>query len=56
MEGPYTVVTNNTGAIRGYDVVRMAPTVIAKDLHLGEAQALAFALNAQIRKIEGKLK
>jgi predicted nucleic acid-binding protein len=54
MEGPYTIVPNADG--RGYDVVRMAPTVIATELKMGEAEALAFALNTQIRLIEGDLK
>jgi predicted nucleic acid-binding protein len=54
MEGPYTIVPNADG--RGYDVVRMAPTIIAKELRQGEAEALAFALNTQIRMIEGDLK
>lgn len=54
MEGPYTVVPNKGG--RGYDVVRMAPTVVSTELRLGEADALAFAMNTQIRIVEGKLK
>jgi predicted nucleic acid-binding protein len=54
MEGPYTVVPNKDN--RGYDVVRMAPTVVSTELSMGEAEALAFALNTQIRLIEGKLK
>jgi hypothetical protein len=54
MQGPYTVVPNKDG--RGYDVVRNAPTTIATELRLGEADALAFALNAQVLIIEGKLK
>lgn len=54
MEDVYTIKTNENG--RGYDVVRNAPTVVADDLRLGEAQALAFALNTQINMIEGKLK
>jgi predicted nucleic acid-binding protein len=54
MEGPYTIVPNVDG--RGYDVVRMAPTTIATELQMGEAEALAFALNTQIRLIEGELK
>jgi hypothetical protein len=37
-------------------VVRTVPTVVATELRLGEADALAFALNTQIRYIEGKLK
>lgn len=53
-EGPYTIVPNADD--RGYDVVRMAPTTIATELRQGEAEALAFALNAQIRMIEGDLK
>jgi hypothetical protein len=54
MEGPYTTVPNKDG--RGYDVVRMSPAVIATELRMGEADALAFALNTQLRLIEGKLK
>lgn len=54
MEGPYTVIPNEDG--RGYDVVRMAPTIVSTELRQGEAEALAFALNTQIRVIEGKLK
>lgn len=54
MQGPYTVAPNKDG--RGYDVVRMAPTIVSTELRLGEADALAFALNTQIRLIEGKLK
>jgi hypothetical protein len=50
--GPYIVVPNT----RGYDVVRMEPTVVAKDMKQGEADALAFALNTQVRIIEGDLK
>jgi hypothetical protein len=56
MQGPYIVVPNDTSDLRGYDVVRMAPTIIAKELRQGEAEALAFALNTQIRRIEGDLK
>lgn len=54
-QGPYIVVPNNTSDLRGFDVVRMAPTIIAKELRQGEADALAFALNTQVRLIEGKL-
>jgi hypothetical protein len=50
----YTLRLNQDG--RGWDVVRNAPTVVSKELRLGEAEALAFALNTQIRLIEGKLK
>ncbi|MCP1937347.1 hypothetical protein J2R95_003142 [Bradyrhizobium japonicum] len=56
MDGPYVVVPNDTSDVRGFDVVRMSPTVIAKELYQGEAEALAFALNTQIRRIEGDLK
>jgi hypothetical protein len=52
--GPYTVVPNKDG--RGFDVVRMAPTVVSTELKRGEADALSFALNAQLMIIEGKLK
>jgi hypothetical protein len=54
MEGPYTTAPNKDG--RGYDVVRMSPAIIATELKLGEADAMAFALNTQVRIIEGKLK
>jgi hypothetical protein len=56
MEGPYIVVPNDTSDLRGFDVVRMTPTIVAKELRQGEADALAFALNTQVRIIEGKLK
>jgi HAMP domain-containing protein len=53
MEGMYITTPNKAG--RGYDVIRMAPTVISAELTLGEAEALAFALNTQARVLEGKL-
>lgn len=53
MEGLYTITPNKDG--RGYDVVRMAPTIVSTELRLGEAEALAFALNTQVRMIEGTL-
>jgi HAMP domain-containing protein len=52
MEGMYITTPNKAG--RGYDVIRMAPTVISAELKLGEAEALAFALNTQARVLEGK--
>lgn len=55
MQGPYVVVPNNSSDLRPFDVVRMEPTVVAKELNLGEAEALAFALNTQVRQIEGTL-
>jgi predicted nucleic acid-binding protein len=54
MVGPYTVQQNEKD--RGWDVVRSVPTVIATELKLGEAEALAFALNTQARILEGRLK
>lgn len=53
MEGTYIVTPNKAG--RGYDIIRMAPTVVSAELRLGEAEALAFALNTQARILEGKL-
>lgn len=38
-----------------WDVVRNAPTVISQELKLSEAQALAFAMNAQLAILEGRL-
>lgn len=49
----YTIKPNENGT--GWDVVRNAPTTIASDLRVGEAQALALALNTQVRLIEGDL-
>jgi predicted nucleic acid-binding protein len=51
--GPYIFVPNPKD--RGFDVVRMQPTVIAAELKRGEAEALAFAMNTQARILEGKL-
>lgn len=37
-----------------HDVVRMEPTVVSEALKPVEAEALAFALNAQVKHLEGK--
>ncbi|MBW7970989.1 hypothetical protein [Bradyrhizobium sp. BR 10289] len=50
----YMVVQNPDGET--FDIVRNAPTVISEGLKRGEADALAFALNTQHRRIEGDLK
>lgn len=36
------------------DVVHMEPTVVSEALKPVEAEALAFALNAQVKHLEGK--
>lgn len=53
MNDIYTIKPNPNG--RGWDVVRSEPTVISSELRVGEAEALAFALNTQVRLIEGDL-
>lgn len=47
--GPYSMQANPKG---GWDVVRNAPTVVALGLKLGEAEALVFAMNAQVKILE----
>lgn len=37
-----------------WDVVRNAPTVISKELKHHEAETLAFAMNTQINRLEGR--
>lgn len=54
MGGPYTIKPNENG--RGWDVVRNEPCTVAAELRVGEAEALAFALNTQVRLLEGDLK
>jgi hypothetical protein len=51
MAGPYSMKANPRG---GYDVVRSAPTVVAEGLKYIEAEALAYAMNAQNACLEGK--
>lgn len=48
--GPYSIQPNPNG--RGYDVVRSAPTVVSAELKQTEAEALAFAMNTQVRQLE----
>lgn len=49
MSGPYSMQGNPKG---GWDVVRNAPTVVADGLKLGEAEALVFAMNTQVKLLE----
>lgn len=37
-----------------WDVVRNAPTVVSEGLRHAEAESLAFALNVQVRLLEGR--
>ncbi|MGY3589318.1 hypothetical protein [Bradyrhizobium sp. USDA 4350] len=50
----YTIRPSKNG--KGWDVIRNAPTMISTELREHEAEALAFALNAQVALIEGKTK
>lgn len=52
--GPYSIRPNPNGF--GWDVVRSTPITITADLKQTEAEALAFALNAQVRILEGNKK
>lgn len=48
------VIQRNTRDPELWDVVRNAPTVISSELKHVEADALAFALNVQLKLIEGR--
>jgi hypothetical protein len=49
MYGPYSMRANKRG---GWDVVRNQPTVVAESLKAAEAEALVFAMNAQVKTLE----
>lgn len=53
MQDVYIVKRNDTYHDK-WDVVRNAPTVISTELKQVEAAALAFALNAQLARLEGR--
>jgi hypothetical protein len=49
--GPY-IIKPNPQRPELYDVVRSEPTVVSAALRFNEAEALAFALNAQVKLLE----
>jgi hypothetical protein len=49
--GPYSIQKHHRNP-NAWDVVRNEPTVIAAELKLVEAEALAFALNQQVKQLE----
>lgn len=51
LEPVYAIQRNATFPDK-WDVVRNKPTIVSQSLRQGEAEALAFALNAQIDRIE----
>lgn len=49
------VIQRNARFPDKWDVVRNAPTVISSELKHHEAETLAFAMNVQLNRLEGRL-